>query len=155
MLCRLTTCLPSARRYIKVLASAAPLADQHGFAAAVHALHSSAVAELVVALEPSGGSLRTAQGACWRKAISLLVSRALPSPVGHCTVSAWQLRTACRPRRPICLAHSRLCTAMQGKKVLIMEDACCSSGGEPVIDGFEYDFSPRERVGIVGPNGAG
>ena len=42
---------------------------------------------------------------------------------------------------------------MQGKKVLIMEDACCSSGGEPVIDGFEYDFLPRERVGIVGPNG--
>eukprot|EP00891_Asterochloris_glomerata_P001478 jgi/Astpho2/1478/fgenesh1_pm.00026_%23_6_t len=50
---------------------------------------------------------------------------------------------------------AKLCTAMQGKKVLIMEDACCSSGGEPVIDGFEYDFLPRERVGIVGPNGAG
>ena len=90
-LCRSTVCLSPVCSYTKELASAAPQADQQSDAAAVHALHSSVVAERVTAVEPGSGSLRAAQGACWHKAVSMLVSRALLSSTGHC---AWQLGTA-------------------------------------------------------------
>jgi ATP-binding cassette subfamily F protein uup len=30
-----------------------------------------------------------------------------------------------------------------------------SSGSEPLLTGFSYDFGPEDRVGIIGPNGSG
>ena len=45
--------------------------------------------------------------------------------------------------------------AVQGTKVLVLEDAACSAGPREVIRDFWYDFIRGERIGIVGPNGAG
>lgn len=43
----------------------------------------------------------------------------------------------------------------QGKKVLVVEDAACKAGERDIIREFWYEFAPGERIGIVGPNGAG
>ena len=48
------------------------------------------------------------------------------------------------------VAASRL-----GNKVLNMTGVCKSFGSKVVIRDFSYKFAPRERVGIIGRNGAG
>lgn len=43
----------------------------------------------------------------------------------------------------------------QGNKVLKLENACYSVGGRTILQDFCYEFMPGERIGVVGPNGAG
>lgn len=49
----------------------------------------------------------------------------------------------------------KLVVLHQGKKVLVVEDAACKAGEREIIRDFWYEFAPGERIGIVGPNGAG
>ena len=42
-----------------------------------------------------------------------------------------------------------------GKKALEVEDVAKSYDGTPVISGFSYEFTPGERIGVIGPNGSG
>ncbi len=42
-----------------------------------------------------------------------------------------------------------------GKKALEVEDVAKRYDGTPVITGFSYEFTPGERVGVIGPNGSG
>ncbi len=47
-----------------------------------------------------------------------------------------------------------------GKRVISAEQLCLRSpdadgGGRPLLHDFSYDFSPEDRVGIIGANGAG
>ena len=42
-----------------------------------------------------------------------------------------------------------------GKKALEIEDIAKSYGDEQVISGFSYEFTPGERIGVIGPNGSG
>lgn len=46
-------------------------------------------------------------------------------------------------------------TAVQGSKVLVMEAAAANIGDRSIVCDFNYDFQPRERLGLVGPNGSG
>ena len=39
--------------------------------------------------------------------------------------------------------------------MLVVEDAACKAGQRDIIRDFWYEFAPGERIGIVGPNGAG
>ncbi len=43
----------------------------------------------------------------------------------------------------------------QGKRVLEIRDVAKAYDGVSVIRGFSYEFSPRQRVGVIGPNGSG
>lgn len=43
----------------------------------------------------------------------------------------------------------------QGSKVLVMEAAAANIGDRSIVCDFNYDFQPRERLGLVGPNGSG
>jgi len=42
-----------------------------------------------------------------------------------------------------------------GKKILEAHNLCKSFGDKKIVEGFDYKFKKRERVGIVGPNGVG
>ncbi len=42
-----------------------------------------------------------------------------------------------------------------GKKIVEMHNVVKSFGEKKIIDGFDYKFKKKERVGIVGPNGVG
>ena len=42
-----------------------------------------------------------------------------------------------------------------GKKVIELKDITKSYGDRTLINGFSYEFSPDDRVGIIGSNGAG
>ena len=43
----------------------------------------------------------------------------------------------------------------QGRRVLELSDVAKSYDRVPVISGFSYEFSPGQRVGVIGPNGSG
>ena len=42
-----------------------------------------------------------------------------------------------------------------GKKAISAEDLAVHAGERPLLEAFSYDFSPEDRVGIIGPNGVG
>ncbi|MBV5257587.1 ABC-F family ATP-binding cassette domain-containing protein [Synechococcus moorigangaii CMS01] len=42
-----------------------------------------------------------------------------------------------------------------GKKVIVAENLCKSFGEKTIIKDFSYEFSPSDRLGIIGGNGAG
>ncbi|MEB3335200.1 MAG: ABC-F family ATP-binding cassette domain-containing protein, partial [Cyanobacteriota bacterium] len=42
-----------------------------------------------------------------------------------------------------------------GKRVIRAENVAVAVGGRSLLTGFSYDFSPEDRVGIIGANGAG
>ncbi|KAK9815778.1 hypothetical protein WJX72_009325 [[Myrmecia] bisecta] len=59
------------------------------------------------------------------------------------------------PRADMVVEFEGSAMARQGKRVMLLEDACCRWDGRDIIRDFCYDFQPGERIGIVGPNGAG
>jgi ATP-binding cassette subfamily F protein uup len=42
-----------------------------------------------------------------------------------------------------------------GKRVICAEQVAVAVEGRPLLANFSYDFSPEDRVGIIGPNGVG
>lgn len=42
-----------------------------------------------------------------------------------------------------------------GKKVVVVENLCKTFGDRPIIKDFSYEFTPEDRIGIIGGNGAG
>ncbi|WP_024544998.1 ABC-F family ATP-binding cassette domain-containing protein [Picosynechococcus sp. NKBG15041c] len=42
-----------------------------------------------------------------------------------------------------------------GKKVVVVENLCKTFGDRPIVKDFSYEFTPEDRIGIIGGNGAG
>jgi ABC transport system ATP-binding/permease protein len=42
-----------------------------------------------------------------------------------------------------------------GKKVVSLEGVTKTWGERPIVDDFTYEFTPEDRIGIIGPNGIG
>jgi ABC transport system ATP-binding/permease protein len=42
-----------------------------------------------------------------------------------------------------------------GKKVVSLEGVTKTWGDRPIVDDFTYEFTPEDRIGIIGPNGIG
>ena len=61
-----------------------------------------------------------------------------------------------QPARQARGAISMAATARRiGKKAISAEDLAVHAGERPLLEAFSYDFSPEDRVGIIGPNGVG
>ncbi|MCX5947987.1 MAG: ATP-binding cassette domain-containing protein [Cyanobacteria bacterium] len=61
-----------------------------------------------------------------------------------------------QPARQARGAVSMAATARRiGKKAISVEDLAVHAGERPLLEAFSYDFSPEDRVGIIGPNGVG
>jgi ABC transport system ATP-binding/permease protein len=61
-----------------------------------------------------------------------------------------------QPARQARGAVSMAATARRiGKKAISAEDLAVHAGERPLLEAFSYDFSPEDRVGIIGPNGVG
>ncbi len=68
-------------------------------------------------------------------------------------------RIAALQEAPPAKGRSRLemaATAQRlGKRVICAEQLAVAVEGRPLLANFTYDFSPEDRVGIIGPNGVG
>jgi ATP-binding cassette subfamily F protein uup len=68
-------------------------------------------------------------------------------------------RIAALRETPLAKGRGRLELAVTaqrlGKRVIRAENVAVAVQGRPLLKGFSYDFSPEDRVGIIGANGAG